>query len=262
MTAAAETDRPAPDARLRVEGLRFGYRAREGTRAFRLAVDRLEVAPGEKVAVIGPSGCGKTTLLHLAAGILVPDAGRIIACGTDLAALDERRRRAFRSRRIGLLFQDFALLDYLDARGNILLPYRIGAGLRLDRAARERADALAARIGVADLLRRRPRRLSQGERQRVALCRALVTEPELLLCDEPTGNLDPARAGQAIDLVLDAAAATGASVLVVTHDHGLLDRFDRVVDLATASAEPVAHGGDATTAPARGPGDDAEGVRG
>jgi len=215
----------------RLEMTQVGFRYGGPDSTFRLELPHLRVEPGERLAVIGPSGCGKSTLLHLAAGILVARSGRVVCCGRDLAAMNEPERRAFRSRRIGLLFQDFALLDYLDARGNVLLPYRIGAGLRLDRAARARADELAGRTGIADLLRRRPHRLSQGERQRVALCRALVTEPELLLCDEPTGNLDPVRAGEAIDLVLQTAARTNAAVLVVTHDHGLLDRFDRTLDL-------------------------------
>ena len=141
---------------------------------------------------------------------------------------------------MGFVFQDFALLDYLTARGNILYPYRIGAGLRLDRAARARAEALAGACGIAGLLDRRPGRLSQGERQRVALCRALVTEPGVVLADEPTGNLDPANKALILDLLFERTRAAGASLLAVTHDHELLSRFDRVVDLAAPAPETAA----------------------
>ncbi|MDA1264246.1 MAG: ATP-binding cassette domain-containing protein, partial [Planctomycetota bacterium] len=164
-------------------------------------------------------------------GQLVPDAGEVTLDGSALSSLSEEARRARRLREIGLVFQDFALLDYLDARENVLLPYRLSATLTLDAKARQRAQDLARSTGVADLLGRKPRQLSQGERQRIALCRALVTAPKLVVADEPTGNLDPATAGAAVDLLFEEVAARGASLLVVTHDHGLLPRFDRVLDL-------------------------------
>jgi putative ABC transport system ATP-binding protein len=220
---------------IRVEGLDF---ARPG--GFRLRVPRLAVEAGEAVAVIGPSGTGKTTLLDLVAGILPAQGGLIEVAGEAVAGRPDRERRRLRARRVGFVFQDFALLDYLTARGNVLYPYRIGAGLRLDRAARERADALAAACGIAGLMDRRPRGLSQGERQRVALCRALVTEPAVVLADEPTGNLDPASKVAILGLLFERTRAAGASLLAVTHDHELLTRFDRVVDLAALSRPPEA----------------------
>lgn len=209
-----------------VDGLDF---ARPG--GFRLRVPSLDVAPGEAVAVVGPSGTGKTTLLELVAGILPCAEGRIEVAGERVSALPDRARRRLRARRVGFVFQDFALLDYLTVRGNVLYPYRIGAGLRLDRAARGRAEALAGACGIAPLLGRRPGRLSHGERQRVALCRALVTEPAVVLADEPTGNLDPANKALILELLFERSRAAGAALLAVTHDHELLGRFDRVVEI-------------------------------
>ena len=185
---------------------------------------------GEQVALVGPSGSGKTTLLHLVAGILTPDAGRVRVDGEDLASLEDAARRAFRVRRIGLVFQEFELLEYLSVLDNVLLPYRIHRELRLDAAARERACALAERLDIGDKLGRKPRSLSQGERQRAAVCRALVTGPPLLLADEPTGNLDPANKTRVLDTLFQLAAENGATILTVTHDHDLLPRFGRVID--------------------------------
>ena len=211
---------------IRVSQLHFRYS--EGD--FALRVPELAVEPGGTVAMIGPSGSGKTTLLHLIAGIAVPQAGRVVTGGTQVAALDDASRRDFRVRRIGLVFQEFELLEHLDVLDNILLPYRINRTLRLEAAVRERAVRLARSVGIGDKLGRLANRLSQGERQRAAVCRALVTEPELLLADEPTGNLDPANKGRVLDILFDYATRQGATLITVTHDHDLLDRFGRVID--------------------------------
>ena len=197
---------------------------------FALRVPELAVAEGERVAVIGPSGAGKTTLLNLIAGISTPLSGRVLTRGVDLTALSDSERRDFRAGSIGLVFQEFELLDYLDVLDNVLLPFRIAGGIRLDSDARERARRVADRVGLGDKLSRNVERLSQGERQRVAICRALCTEPAVVLADEPTGNLDPANKGRVLELLLDSVAATGATLVAVTHDHDLLDSFDRVVD--------------------------------
>lgn len=199
---------------------------------FRLCVPQLDVADGEKVALIGPSGSGKTTLISLIAGILTPHAGRIVVAGQSLAGASDAARRNFRIRHIGFVFQEFELLDYLSVRENILLPYFINRSLPLDRAVRQRADALAESMGLGRLLRRHPRAISHGEKQRVAICRALVTEPPLLITDEPTGNLDPRTADTILDLLLAAVVERGATLLTVTHNHALLDRFHRTIDIA------------------------------
>ena len=199
-----------------------------------LRVPSFEVAGSEHTAVIGPSGCGKTTLLRLIVGVLLPSQGVVRTLGVEPASLGGRDRGRARLRSIGMVFQEFALLDYVSALDNIVLTARLG-GLDLA-AARERARSLAERAGIARALCRHPQRLSQGERQRVAICRALVTQPRLIVCDEPTGNLDPARSGAVVDLVLEEARSIGATVVAVTHDASVLDRFDRTVNLAEVAS--------------------------
>ncbi len=202
-----------------------------GDREFVLELSRLEVAPREKVALVGVSGCGKTTLLHLLAGILTPDRGTIRIGDTAVSEGSDRARRDFRIRNIGLVFQSFELIEYLRVLDNILLPYRLNPALRLTKDAVERARGLADSVGLGERLHRRTHQLSQGERQRVAICRALVSEPSLVLADEPTGNLDPDTTARILDVLFGRVEAAGATLVTVTHDHGILDRFDRVVDL-------------------------------
>ena len=198
---------------------------------FELNVPKLEVATGETVAVIGPSGSGKTTLLHLMAGIRLPQEGKVVTDEVAVTDLDDGDRRDFRIRRIGMVFQEFELLEYLTVLDNILLPYRINGSLKLDRTVRRRAAELAEQVGLADKLNRLSTRLSHGEKQRVAVCRALIADPVLLLADEPTGNLDPNNTQKVLDVLLEAADVTGATLVTVTHDHDLLPKFDRHVDV-------------------------------
>ncbi|MBT8414875.1 MAG: ABC transporter ATP-binding protein [Boseongicola sp.] len=205
---------------------------RYGGTGFRLRVPEFVLQNQERVAIVGPSGSGKTTLLNLIAGILTPETGLIDVAGTNVATLSDAQRRRFRASTIGFVFQDFALLDYLSARQNILYPYRITPALTLTAEARERAEALAVSCGIGDKLDRHPSALSQGEQQRVAICRALVTQPKLILSDEATGNLDPESKARILDLLFEQASQAGAAVLAVTHDHELLPRFERVLDFA------------------------------
>lgn len=210
-----------------VRDLEFGY----PVGGFRLRVPEFQVVAGESVALVGPSGCGKTTLVNLLAGIREASAGIVEVAGLDMAKLAPEDRQDLRILKVGLVFQEFELLEYLDVLDNVLLPYRLTTLLDLDSTARDRAGELLNGLGLGDKLSRFPEQLSQGERQRVALCRALVTRPAVVLGDEPTGNLDPVNRDHVIESLLDYGKETGAPVVVITHDHELLPRFDRSIDV-------------------------------
>ena len=216
-----------PGVAIEADGLEFRY----GSGPFHLRVPELRLAPGQRLAVVGPSGCGKSTLLHLIAGILVPAGGRLAVDGVEPAAASEADRRRFRITRIGLVFQELELLEHLTVRENVILPFLVHSALQLDAEIGVRAHELARQLGVEQHLPRRPRHLSQGERQRVAVCRALVTRPGLILADEPTGNLDPDSSRRVRDVLLEESLRHRTTVVFVTHDHGLLDAFDHVLDL-------------------------------
>ena len=195
-----------------------------------MIIPDFQVSGGQKVAVIGPSGSGKTTLLNLIAGIFAPVSGAVQVGDIKVSELNDAARRDFRISNIGFVFQDFELLDYLNVFDNILHPYRISGALKLDRAVKQRAAVLAEEMDIGDKLRRRAEDLSQGEKQRAAICRALLTQPRLILADEATGNLDPDNKLRILDLLFSAVEEHEATLLAVTHDHELLKRFDRVVD--------------------------------
>ena len=209
-----------------IRSLEFSYPDTD----FSLHIPDFHVAAQEKVAVIGPSGSGKTTLLNLVAGILVPEQGEVYCNGSEISELGDADRRDFRIARIGFVFQDFELLEYLSVLDNVLHPYRITKALELTRGVREQAGNLLQQMGLGDKLRRGVERLSQGEKQRVAICRALLPSPQLVLADEATGNLDPRNKGHILDLLFEAVQAHGSTLLAVTHDHELLPRFDRTID--------------------------------
>lgn len=211
-----------------------------GPDTFRLRVEDLAIARGERVAVVGPSGCGKSTLVQLLAGILPAEGTSARVDGVELVGLDERARRRFRLERLGLVFQDLELIDYLDGLDNMLLVRRLAADGRVSDADRTRAHELARRLSIEHLLGRLPDELSGGERQRLAVCRALATDPSLCLADEPTGALDHHNADAVVDLLLDEVTRLGATLVMVTHDQRLLGRFDRVIDGATAFANDSA----------------------
>ncbi len=218
---------------VRITDLEFHY----GEGDFRLGIPGLQVDSGSTMAFIGPSGSGKTTLLHLIAGIAVPLAGQVETLGVDVGGLSDAARREFRIRQIGLVFQEFELLEYLSVLDNILLPYRINPALRLVADVRRRAEVVADQMDIADKLGRYPASLSQGERQRVGICRAILPEPPLLLADEPTGNLDPASKDRVLEHVFDYARQSGATFITVTHDHEVQGRFEHVVDFKKFHAE-------------------------
>lgn len=199
---------------------------------FTLSVLELDFVSGEQVAITGPSGCGKTTLLQMFAGILKPAAGIIRAGDAQLTSMSDAERRRFRITSVGQVFQDFELLESLRLVENILLPFMINGALRLDETVRARARLLAESVGLGEFLNRPVTKLSQGERQRAAICRAVITKPGLILADEPTGNLDSQTRLTTMSLLHEQARAANATLVVVTHDHELLGGFDRVFDFA------------------------------
>ena len=197
---------------------------------FTLSIDKLSLEVGEKVAVVGPSGSGKTTLLNLISGIIAPQAGELTVAEKNVGSMTESQRRDFRINNIGMVFQQFELVEYLRAQDNILLPYLINSSLRLDKQVYAQAERLADQVGLQDKLNRYPHKLSQGEQQRVAICRALITRPKLLLADEPTGNLDPSNKKKILEILFEASAVNQQTLVVVTHDMSILDGFDRIID--------------------------------
>jgi putative ABC transport system ATP-binding protein len=211
---------------INIQALKFHYPHGE----FQLTVPEFSVSRSEKIAVIGPSGSGKTTLLNLIAGIVAPIQGVITVDGTRVNELNDRGRRNFRIMNIGFVFQDFELLDYLNVMDNILHPYRITSALALDKEVRIRAEKIAQDMGIGGKLKRPANDLSQGEKQRAAICRALLSRPKLILADEATGNLDPVNKTRILDLLFQSVEDHDTTLLAVTHDHELLPRFDRVVD--------------------------------
>ncbi len=197
---------------------------------FRLTIPEFRIKKSEKVAIIGPSGSGKTTLLNLIAGIVTPLKGTVSIGNVDVSRLNDNARRDFRSSKIGFVFQDFELIDYLNVMDNILHIYRITGALTFNGNTKARTYALADQMGIGDKLKRHPNDLSQGEKQRTAICRALLPRPSLILADEATGNLDPENKTRILDLLFRSVEDHDATLLAVTHDHELLKRFDRVID--------------------------------
>lgn len=212
---------------LEVDGLRVAFRAPVVADEPILDVPSLTLEEGEEVALRGPSGSGKTTLLHCIAGILRPDAGRVVLDGVDLATLSESARDALRARAIGYVFQDFHLLPGFTAIENVVLGMAFGPG-----ADAGRARALLERLGLGDRLRHRPHQLSKGQQQRVAVARAVAAGPRLVLADEPTGNLDARRSGEALALLREVCREEGAALLVVSHEPEVIAAFDRTLELS------------------------------
>lgn len=199
---------------------------------FAISVKKFDVRDGESVAITGPSGCGKTTLLNLLSGLINADKGSISVGAVDVDALSAVEARAFRSDAIGYVFQDFGLLDYMNALDNILYPYRISADQNVTSELKQKAAVLAKDLGVLSQIKRSPRQLSHGERQRVAICRAVLGDPRLILADEPTGNLDPETKLRIMDVLMSRQLSLNATLIAVTHDHELLPFFDRVIDFS------------------------------
>ncbi|MCU0792260.1 MAG: ABC transporter ATP-binding protein [Opitutaceae bacterium] len=228
-SAVAVPDSAAPI--LEVDNIRRTY----ATAAGPLTVLRdasFSLRAGESLALVGPSGSGKTTLLGLCAGLDQPTSGRVRLAGRELGGLSEDERARVRNESTGFVFQNFQLIPSLTALENVLVPLEL-RGLRgpAIRDAEERARALLDRVGLGARLGHHPVQLSGGEQQRVALARAFVSEPRILFCDEPTGNLDGATAEVVKELVFGLNREKGATLVLVTHDDELARRCDRVLRL-------------------------------
>jgi lipoprotein-releasing system ATP-binding protein len=188
--------------------------------------------PGEALAVMGPSGCGKSTLLYILGALEPPSAGTVAIDGHNPYEMDEAEQAAFRGSTIGFVFQDHLLLPQLSALDNVLVPTLVGARADAPDALRARARQLLVDVGLGDRLDHRPGELSGGERQRVAIARALIRQPALLLCDEPTGNLDRASAESVADLLVSLHEQQKTMMVAVTHSPAFAGRFDRRAELS------------------------------
>lgn len=190
---------------------------RQGQRSVRaLSGVSLSIERGQFLAIMGASGSGKSTLLHLMAGLTGPDSGRVLVNGTDLSTLDDKRLTLFRRRQIGLVFQSFNLIPTLTAEENVALPLMLDG--RRDAADITKIGEILSRLGLADRRTHRPDALSGGEQQRVAIGRALVADPAVLLADEPTGNLDSANSKAVCELLRDLSVIHGKTIALVTHE--------------------------------------------
>jgi putative ABC transport system ATP-binding protein len=209
---------------IKVKNLFFSYPRGD----FSLRVPTFQVSAGESVAITGPSGSGKTTLLKLIAGILKAKSGEISVGEYEVSRLKERALRQYRVNHIGMVSQSLELLEYLNVRDNILLPYRLGAKRPGDLD--KRVHRVVTSFKIESKLKCYPSEISQGERQRVALSRALVTKAKLIVADEPTGSLDDLNTKEVGDMLLEYVKAKQVSLVIVTHDHHFASRFDRTID--------------------------------
>jgi len=209
---------------IHISGLRFAYK-----RGFSLSIPSLHIAAGEQVLLAGSSGSGKSTLLHLIAGLENPDAGSIQIRGTDICALHGARRDTFRGKNIGMIFQTFNLLQGFTAIENVMMALMLAGYSTSDQ--RSRADSALRRLNISDV-NAPVENLSVGQQQRVAVARAMAGEPCIVLADEPTASLDPANAVGAINIIKDAARATGAALIVTSHDPSLREAFSRIEEIS------------------------------
>jgi ABC-type lipoprotein export system ATPase subunit len=212
---------------LSISSLCKAFVSPDGARKTIVDVPRFSLAPGQQLALRGESGSGKTTFLHLIAGILTADSGSVHIGDQDMTGLSEHARDRLRAQSIGYIFQTFNLLQGYSCLENVLLGMAFGSG-----ADRPRASAMLERVGLGQRLDHRPRQLSTGQQQRVAVARALANRPKLVLADEPTGNLDRKNAREALALIRETCRESGASLLLVSHDPEVLGAFEEVRDFA------------------------------
>lgn len=195
-------------------------------------VEDFAIERGERLLLMGPSGCGKSTLLHLLSGVLSPDTGSIQIDGQSLGELSEEERDRFRAAHIGYIFQSFFLLDGYTALENVQIAVTFAGATHY-----ERAGQLLGELGLDQEMHKYPGQLSVGQRQRVAVARALVNRPKLMLADEPTANLDPARAAEVLDLLLSQCDQRDVTLVAVSHDPSCRQRFSRVLEFGEVFAQ-------------------------
>jgi putative ABC transport system ATP-binding protein len=208
---------------LEISNLKKSFLNPDGQSRLVIDVQSFSLAENTQVALRGESGSGKTTFLNLIAGILKPDSGRIAVTGLEMSALSETQRDRLRATTIGYIFQTFNLLQGYTCLENVLLAMSFGLG-----ADKEQAQRLLRRVGLGDHLNHRPRQLSTGQQQRVAVARALANRPKLVLADEPTGNLDPSNSREVLKLIRETCRENSAALLFVSHDTDALGQFEEV----------------------------------
>lgn len=221
-----------------ISNLQFSYRGRgSSASSFGMRIAALSVPQESSTALVGPSGSGKTTLLGLIAGTLRADSGSISVNDHAITRFNDAELGRFRIGNIGQVFQAFELLSYLTVTENVMVPWYIsGNGRKAD--IRERAAELLCGVGLESKLSAMPEELSQGEQQRVAVCRAMLNNPPVLLADEPTGNLDQGNKQIVVDLLVEQARQNNSTLLMVTHDESLLASFESVLDMRDVAQAP------------------------
>lgn len=222
---------------LSLSGITKGYNIGKPNAVTVLQGTDLHVAKGEVVALVAPSGAGKSTLLHIAGLLDTADAGTVEIAGQDMTMLSDRKRTAMRRNDVGFIYQFHHLLPEFTALENIILPQLANGVSDVDAAAR--ATELLTRVGIADRGAHRPAALSGGEQQRVAFCRALANKPQLLLADEPTGNLDPDTSDRVFDALMELVRGTGLAAVIATHNLELAARMDRMVRMTAGTLETL-----------------------
>ncbi|HMM21770.1 MAG TPA: ABC transporter ATP-binding protein [Selenomonadales bacterium] len=223
---------------LTIQKLIKEYRHPNGETIIAADIRELSVGQGEQLALAGPSGCGKTTLLHLIAGLASPTSGEIRWDGERIDSWPERKRDAWRAGNVGYIFQSFNLLPGLDVTENILVAAALG-GRKPDAGQHRWTDEMLARVGLAERARHRPSRLSMGEQQRVAVIRALINSPRLILADEPTASLDRDNAAIILELLQALCREKGSMLILASHDRDVTARFERLHELKRPGRNPV-----------------------
>ncbi len=201
-----------------------------GTKINALKLKKLEVNDGERVAFIGSSGCGKTTLFNLISGMLTPTKGNVLVEDVDITTLNESERDLFRANHIGYIFQDFNLFQDFTVLQNVVLPMSFSKRYSQSEMEKEAINMLK-RVGLENKKDQKVKTLSGGERQRVAIARSMVNKPNVILADEPTGNLDYKNGAKIMDLIIQIAKEEKATLLVITHNNSQLDLFDRSINI-------------------------------